>query len=186
MLSILVRSPLRRDMLKLVNFTVPLPVSSGCVIVICHTPWQRLLVQWCLENDFGLIVASGNWTHRKKLIHRKAKGFMDMREIVNHLQNNGRIIIAADIFDHLDNCPVKFLGNAFNASILPARLASLTKVPLIVAIPALYNGSIHFIPGPHVDFKVFKPDAGTIVQNVISFLEKEIIKDPAIWPLYVK
>ena len=186
MLSVLVRSPLRRDTLRLIHFTVPLPTSSGCVIVICHTPWKRLLVQWCLENDFGLVVASGNWPHQRKLIQRRAKGFREMREIVNHLQQNGRIIIAADIFDNLNNCPVKFLGNSFNASVLPARLARLTNVPLIVAIPVLYNGSIHFIPGPQVEFNLLAGDTNSIIQNVISFLEKEIIKDPAIWPSYVK
>ena len=186
MLSILVRSPLRKSMLRLVNFSVPLPANTGCIIVICHTPWQRLLVQWCLENNFGLIIASGNWTNEKKPLQRQGKGFREMRDIVKYLQQNGRIIIAADTFNNLSNCPVKFLGNYLNASLLPARLANVAQVPLVVAIPVLDDGAIHFNAGPKIECKMLRIGIPVIIQNLVSFLETEIIKNPSIWPLYVK
>ncbi len=43
--SVLVRSPLRIKTLRLVNFTIPATGDTGRVVVTCHTPWERLLVQ---------------------------------------------------------------------------------------------------------------------------------------------
>lgn len=82
MLSIVMRTPLRKSFLSLINFTIPAPVDSGCIIAICHSPWKRILVQWCLENKFGLIIGGGKWSHRKKLIQRQGTGFTDLRNII--------------------------------------------------------------------------------------------------------
>jgi hypothetical protein len=135
MLSVFLRTPLRKSTLGLINFRIPVPADSGCVIVICHSPWKRILAQWCLENKFALIIGGGKWSHRKKLIQRKGAGITELRNIIRHLQQKGRVILAADFFNSLSNCPVKFLGNKYNASIVHTRLAILAKVPLIVVIP---------------------------------------------------
>jgi len=182
-ISVSVRSPLRTSTLRLVNSNVPLPPGTGCVIAICHTPWKRLLVQWCLENNIGLVVGNGNWSHRKGRIQKKGRGFSDLRDIVNHLRHNGRIVIAFDCFSICPNqCRLKFLGNYHNMSTLPARLAAIAGVPLITAIPRLRNGMIHIDSGPR--FGVNKPDSdpGDVMQRLVSFLESEIRTDPGIWP----
>lgn len=138
MVSALVRSPLRNSTLRLVNFNIPLPANSGCIILICHTPWERLLVQCCLENDFALIIAYEKWTHKRGgKLQREGKGFNELRGIIKYLKQDGRIIMTADNFNQLNNCPVKFLGNYLNGELLPTRLARVAQVPLIVAIPVL-------------------------------------------------
>lgn len=186
MLSLLVRSPFRKHMLKLIRFQAPLPVNSGCVIVICHTPWERLLKQWCLENNFGLAVTSGKLPGKKKQIMRNGKGYKELKDLANYLKQDGKIIITADTFNNLTDCPVKFLGETCNASLFPARLASLAKVPLIVAIPVLYQGAIHFISGPSFDFRRTKPNYSFTTKNILHFLEKQILNNPSIYPFYVK
>jgi hypothetical protein len=181
-ISVCVRSPLRPSMLRMVNLLVPLRADSGCIIAICHTPWKRLLVQWCLENNFALIMASGKWTHRKRRIQREVEGFSDLRQIVKSLQQNGRIIIAFDVFNNLNNCPVNFFGNCCNVSLLPARLARIAKVPLFTAIPTLRNGVINIDFGPEFDLHHLNSDSSGVMKNIILFLESELKNNPGVWP----
>lgn len=185
MLSVFVRTPLRKRTLQLVNFTIPVPCDSGCVIAICHTPWKRILVQWCLENNFALIISGGTWTHQKKLIQRQGAGISELRGIVKYLQLNGRIILAADNFNNLNNCPVKFLGNNYNASIAHVRFAIIAKVPLMVVTPKLCNTSIDFTIGPQFEYSNLRLDIHKTTQDILSFLEKEIEHYPSIWSTYV-
>jgi hypothetical protein len=184
--SVLVRSPFNSSTLSLINITVPLPTDSGCIIVTCHTPWKRLLVQWCLKNDFALIISNSQVTCRSRLIQRNGAGFIELRDLVKYLQGNGRIILTVDVFDNLKNCPVQFLGKEHNASLLPVRLARVADVPLIVAIPTLHNGSISFINGPQFKAQQLKSNPSNVIQNIMSFLEDQIVKNPSIWPAYVK
>jgi hypothetical protein len=186
MLSVLLRTPLRKSSLGLINFSIPVPADSGCVIAICHSPWKRILVQWCLENKFALIIGGGKWSNRKKLIQRKGAGIVELRNIIRHLQQKGRVILAADFFNGLNNCPVKFLGNKYNASIVHIRLAILAKVPLIVVIPKLKKTSIDFTLGPQLGFNNLKPGFYKTTRHILSFFEKEIERDPSIWSSYVK
>ncbi len=186
MLSFFVRTPLRKSTLRLINFTLPVPSESGCVIVICHTPWKRILVQWCLENKFALIIGGGKWSHQKKFIQRKGAGFTELRNIIRHLQQKGRVILAADFFNGLSNCPVSFLGSKCNASIVHVRLAILAKVPLIVVIPKLNNTSIDFTIGPQLETNDLGLDCHKNIHYILSFLEKEIERNPAIWSPYTK
>jgi hypothetical protein len=185
MASVLVRTPLRYSSLRLVNFNIPLPADTGCIIVICHTPWKRLLVQWCLQHHFATIISSINLTHGEKLNQIRGSGVTELRDIVKYLQLKGRLVIAADVFNDAGNCPVNFLGKNQNASLLPARLAALAAVPLIVAIPTLHNGTVHFINGPQFDVTLNKNNSCTTIQDIISFLDAEIRKSPSIWPSYV-
>ena len=184
--SVLLRTPIRLSVLKLVNFITPLSPHSGCVVLTCHTPWKRLLVEWCLENDFALIVSRGSWGSEKRRIQRVGTGFKELRDMVNLLKQNGRIIIAADIFNNLKNCPVNFNGISHNASLFPVRLARIAEVPLVVAIPTLRNGVINIDPQRQFDFKPLRFDASMVMQKIISFLDSEIKKDPCIWSLFVK
>ena len=181
MVSVLVRSPLRSSTLRLVNFTIPLPAHSGCIILICHTPWKRLLVQWCLENNFALIIAFGKWANKRGgKLQREGKGFNELRGIVKYLKQNGRIIMTADNFNNLNNCPVKFLGNYLNAGLLPTRLARLAQVPLIVAIPVFNNGTVNFIHMPKSDHKILQLNPGSVIQNFLFALENEIKINPSV------
>jgi len=185
-LSFLIRTPLRKRVLSLINFTIPIPCDSGCVIVICHSPWKRILVQWCLENKFALIVGGGKWSHPRKSIQRQAAGYTDLRNIIRYLQLKGRVILAADFFNGLSNCPVKFLGNNYNASIVHVRLAIMAKVPLQVIIPKLNSTSIDFIAGPAIAPDSVNADYSKTAKQILSFFEKEIEQEPSLWSSYVK
>lgn len=181
-ISVLVRSPFRRDALKLINSSVTLPFNTGCVIAICHTPWKRLLVEWCLENDFALIVAAGEWTPKKRRIQVRGNGLGDLRDITRHLRHNGRLIIAFDMFNDLYDCPIDFLGNRANVSLLPARLAKMAQVPLISVVPTLRDGFIQIGYARQFDVNDVKGDPAAIMQKILLSFEDELRNDPGIWP----
>lgn len=180
--SVLVRSPLRASTLRLVHFTDKLPSGSGCIIVTCHTPWKRLIVQWCLEHKMAIFVSQGVWTHRKRSIQRQGLGVSDLRKIIQHLQQNGRVIIAGDIFNQQRDCPVTFFENTCNASLFPVRLARQAKIPLITALPVLRNGEVHIDYGPRFSVDELQISDVQIMQQLISFFEEEIRREPGIYP----
>lgn len=185
MISLLVRSPFRNCTLSLVNCSLLLPSNSGCVVAICHTPWKRLLVQWCLKNDVALVIANGTWSGQKKRIQRQARGISDLRNVLRHLQQKGKVIITCDNFNDLSNCPVKFFGNWSNASLVPARLARIAGVPLIAAIPVFRNGMVNIEAGPQFYLDSLNSDSRTVTQDIVAFLEAAITNAPDIWSPFV-
>jgi hypothetical protein len=185
-ISFLLLTSLRNYVFAFVNDQVSFPLNSGCVIAICHTPWKKLLVQWCLENDFALIVAHGQWVGEQRRIQKEAYGFSSLRQIVMHLRKKGKVFVTMDNFNDLDNCPVDFLGNNANAVMLPVRLAKMAHVPLEMIIPVLNSTSINFIRGPQFDLGRLKTGSPVITRELISFLENEIRNNPGIWEQFVK
>jgi len=183
-ISLLVRSPFRINTLQIVDFISPV-TDIGCVIVTFHTPWARLLVQWCFEYNFALIITNTHLKQRASRIKVKGKGYTEMRNLVRHLQSGGRIIIAADIFNNLSNCPIKFLEKDRNASILPARLSKIANVPLMACVPELCNGTIHISSGPRLDLKMLNNDAHLATQNLFAFFELKLRRNPSIWAVFV-
>ena len=180
-ITLLLKTPLRGGTLRLVNFNIPFQTDSGYIIVTCHTQWEGLLVQSSLENNYGLIIGRRKWKKEKKQIQRKGKGYSNLRNIIRHLQQNGKIFIAADSFNKLNNCPVKFRGKYLNASKLPSRLASAASVPLIVALPILKNSNISFKIGPEFKVKDLKEDSKAITQQIISFIDYQLTDDYRVW-----
>lgn len=108
-----------------------------------------------------------------------------MRNLVRHLQSGGRIIIAADIFNNLSNCPIKFLEKDCNASILPARLSKIANVPLMACVPELRNGTIHICSGPRFDPKMWNHDSQVVMKNLLAFFELELRRNPSIWAVFI-
>lgn len=186
MISFLVRTPLRSDILKLINVNVSIPRYQGCIIVMCHTPWKRLLTEWCLEKKFALIIGKVKSTDRRRAIQREGAGLPELHELVRYLERGGRVIVMADIFNNLKNCPLKFLGNDYNASVFAERLAILAKVPILTFIAKLSNARIEFAAGPQFLTDGLKSTSTIITNEIISFFEKEIGNDPAIFEKYVK
>jgi hypothetical protein len=181
--SLLVRTPLRNDVLQLIAFD-PDSIVPGSVIVSCHTPWARLLTQWCVENDYAMIVGWGPWTRRTS-IATHATGFNDLRVLAKHLRSGGRIIIMADIFNDLTNCPVKFFEKSCNASLFPLRLAEIASTSLVTVIPALENKTVQIHTGPRVSLSN-ETDPEKIMQTLLSYFEKEIKQNPSVWSDYIK
>ena len=183
--SVLVRSKLRKDILQLVQFNIPLPKETGAVILTCHTTWKRLLVQWCLENHFAIIIANGVWTKNRGIIQRQGKGYKELKEIIAHLKQGKSIVFAADVFNNQSDCRVKFMGALQNASIAPIRIARLAGVPLITALPVLKNGMVHVESAQTYNQPIDSNNYADVMQNIIQYFDQEVSKNPSIWPEYV-
>ena len=185
-ISVLVRTLLRKSLLQLINFNIVTPTGTGCIIITCHTPWKRFLVQWCLENKFALIVGGGIWKNRKRSIQNLGAGTIELRRLIRHLQLNGRVIIACDVSESFKTCPLNFLGKDTSISLFAERLATIAKVPIVTAIPVLNNNTIDFISGPVFQTCDLTSHSTVITPQIISFFEKQIECKPSIWPQYVK
>jgi len=182
--SVLVRTPLQKNVLQLINFD-PASIVPGSVIVSCHTPWARLLTQWCVANNYAMIVGWGPWTKRAS-IARHATGFNELRSLARHLLSGGRIIIMADIFNDLNNCPVKFFEKPCNASLFPLRLARIANTQLVTVMPALEDKVVCIHTGPRVSLNTDDNHPGKTMQTLLSFFEKEIKQDPSVWSGYIR
>jgi hypothetical protein len=186
MISFLVRTPLRRDILQLIDLNIPIDRYQGCIIMMCHTPWKRLLTEWCLEKNFALIIGTVKRTDRRWAILREGAGSFELHELVKYLDRGGRVIVMADVFNNLKNCPLKFLGNDYNASVFAERLAILAKVPILTIIAKFSNARIEFAEGPRFFTEGLKSTSTKLTAEIISFFEKEIGNDPAIFEKYAK
>src|SRR5687767_6778422 len=107
------------------------------------------MTQWCVENKYAMIVGWGPWPKRAS-IARHATGVREIRTLANHLLSGGRIVIMADIFNDLNNCPVKFFEKPCNASLFPLRLAKIANTSLVTVMPALKDGTVQIHAGPQV------------------------------------
>jgi|GEM_PF-1477241 len=183
-ISVFVRTPLRKNVLQLINFD-PESILPGSVIVSSHTPWARLLTQWCVENNYAMIVGWGPWPQRAS-IARHATGISEVRKLAKHLLSGGRIVIMADIFNDLNNCPVKFFEKPCNASLFPLRLAKIANTSLVTVMPALKDEAVQIHTGPQVSLNGPNNDAGKIMQTLLSYFEKEIKQDPSVWSGYIR
>ena len=164
--SVLVRTPLRKHVLHLINFQAN-SIVPGSVIVSSHTPWARLLTQWCVENKYAMIVGWGPWPKRAS-IAKHATGIREVRNLANHLLSGGRIIIMADIFNELNNCPVKFFEKPCNASLFPLRLAKIANTSLVTVMPVLKDETVQIHKGPQVSLNGSNNDPRKIMQTLLS------------------
>jgi lauroyl/myristoyl acyltransferase len=98
----------------------------------------------------------------------------------------GRIILPADVFNAQGDCPVRFLGSTLNASIVPARLARIAGVPLLVVVPKLSGRSISFLVGPGIMPQQNLKGDKQAIKHILAFFEAEIEKDPSVWSCYMK
>jgi hypothetical protein len=183
--SVWVRSPFRGQALRLVNFSLPHPSRNGLILVTCHTPWKRLLVRWFFENHYALIVDTGRSARRKSRIQTQRRGHNELLHIIRHLRFGGQVIIAADVFNTLNDQPAEILGKPGNLSLLPARLARIAGVPLMAVVPVIRNGRIEIQPGPVIDHPIPCSDMRAVMQKMLGFFEQEIKNDPSIWSYFV-
>ncbi|QEC57966.1 hypothetical protein [Flavisolibacter ginsenosidimutans] len=184
--SLLVRTPLRKGVLRLVNFNVPLPGHLGCILVTCHSPWKRLLVQWCLDKNFALFIGGGKWNDERERIQRQGRSVVELRELIKYLQEGGRVVIKAEVFNTLNDCRVSFLGKRCNASRFAERLAILAHVPIQTLVVKLSNNAIELSAGPQFFTEGLNAKSTMITTQVLSFFEKEIERNPAILSNYVR
>ena len=178
-------TPFRYIMLQMLDFKVS-EFETNCIIVSCHTPWARLIMQWCHVNDFALIVTQNKSNHRANSIKIRGKGLKEMRYLLNHLHSGGRIIIMIDVFNSETYYSTKFLEKECNVSLLPVRLAKIANVPLITVAPELKDGIIQVNFGPRFEENMLKSDISELVQRILNYFENEIKRNPSIWSGYVR
>jgi hypothetical protein len=184
-LSLLLRTPLRNGNMALINFQLILPQESGCIITICHTPWARLLAEWCRVNNFALVLVGGPWIKRTKRVNIPGGGIIGLRRLVHHLRSGGRVIVIGDNIGRSRCCSINFLGKECMASILPARLALLAGVPLLAVTPQLKNGMVTIQNGITLEFQVIRDKPNEAIQSIFKFFEDEILLSPSIWAPYI-
>ncbi|MBI1807517.1 MAG: hypothetical protein HYR76_10755 [Ignavibacteria bacterium] len=184
-MSLILRTPLRLGTLAIVDCTFPLAVETGCIIAICHTPWARLLAEWCRVHDFALILAAGAWVQRTGHVNVPGGGLSGLRRLVRHLRTGGRAIVIADVFAGSRCCPVHFLGEDRIASTLPARLAAFAGVPLLAAVPQFQDGRVHLHGGIRLGVEVVRANQREVIQSLLTFFEGEIRRSPSVWGPYI-
>lgn len=185
LVSILVRSPLKSHILQLVKVDLPDKEEGGMILVTCHTPWKRLLVRWVHEHHYAWIIDTNKSLERMNRMRRQRKGYNEWRHVIRHLRMGGRIIIAADTFNKLKNCPSAVMGKSGNLSLLPIRLARMAGVPMIAVVPELRQETIHIHQGPRFDREMLAGNPHNLMQNILGFFEGEIKRNPAIWSYIV-
>ena len=184
-LSLFLRTPLRNGYMSLINFNLILPQESGCIITICHTPWARLLAEWCRVNKFALVLVGGPWIKRTRRVNIPGGGLVGLRRLVQHLRSGGRVIVIGDNIGRSRCCSVNFLGKECMASILPARLAALAGVPLLAVTPKLQDGMVLLHNGITLEFEVIRDAPDEAIQSIFKFFEDEILLSPSIWAPYI-
>lgn len=184
-LSLFLRTPLRYGCTSLVDCKIDVPHESGCIIAICHTPWARLLAEWCRVNNFGLVLVGGPWIQRTGQVNIPGGGFVGLRKLVRHLHSGGKVIVMGDTIGRSRCCAVNFFGKESMASVLPARLASLAGVPLLAIAPKLEDGMVTLQNGLTLGTDVIYASQDEVMQRIFSFFEDEILCSPSIWAPYI-
>ena len=178
-LTFLLKTSFRATTLRLVDDSLVRGAGRGSVIAICHTPWARLLAEWCRVHDFALVIADGPWASRMGYVTGPGRGFSELRRVVRHLKTGGRVIVTADAFAGSRSSPVRFLQGERMVSLLPGRLALLAGVPLRPVVAHFADGSLRLRFGSLPCARV--PSAKHFTQALLRFFEDEIRLRPAIW-----
>lgn len=184
-LSFLIRTPLRYGTLALINYNLTLPPKSGCVIAIPHTPWSRLLAEWCRVNNYALVLVGGPWIKRTGRINIPGGGFSGIRRLIKHLRSGGRVIVIGDNIDRWRCCPVRFFGRDCFASILPVRIAAFVGVPLLAVYPKFEDGLVNIYNGFEASIEEIKTNEQKVIQKVFNYYENEIRRSPSIYEPYI-
>ena len=184
-LSLLVRSPLKKGTISLINNKLKLPSQTGCVIAIPHTPWSRLLAEWCKVNKFALVLVGGPWIKRTGSFNVPGGGFSGLKRTISHLRSGGCVIVIGDNIGRWRCCKIHFLGKDCFASFLPARIAESAGVPLLAIYPKFNDGMINIHNGFESRIEEIKADKQKVTQKVFDFFETEIRDKPSIYEPYV-
>jgi hypothetical protein len=184
LLSLILRTPLRSKVLKLVNNKLILP-EFGCVIAIPHTPWAKLLAEWCRSNNFALVFAGGLWIKRTGDVNVPGSGISGIRRIISHLNSKKFVVIIADNENRSHCNNVSYLGKDCNASLLPVQLAALARVSILTVIPKFQNKGVNLQNGLTIDADDIIENKQQALQYIFSYFENEIYATPSIYYPYI-
>lgn len=184
LLSLTLRTPFRSKVIKLVNNKLTLP-ELGCIIAIPHTPWAKLLAEWCRSNNFAMVFAGGPWIKRTGHLNVSNASLSQIRKLVSHLNSKKYVVIIGDNENRSRCCQVSYFGKKCNASLLPVRLAALTNVSIVTVIPAFSNMQINLQNGTTIEADAIITNKQDAVQRIFSYYESEIYASPSIYYPYI-
>lgn len=184
LLSLTLRTPFRSKAIKLVNNNLTLP-EFGCIIAIPHTPWAKLLAEWCRSNNFAMVFAGGPWIKRTGHLNVSNASLFQIRKLVSHLNSKKFVVIIGDNENRSRCCHVSYLGKKCNASLLPVRLAALTNVSIVTVIPTFSNMQINLQNGTTIEADAIIANKQDAVQKIFSYYESEIYASPSIYYPYI-
>lgn len=183
-LSLITRTPLKFEVLKLVDNQLNLP-SSGCVIAIPHTAWARLLAAWCRANDYALIFAGGPWVQRTGHVNIPGGSVTGICQVVSHLKSNGIVVVISDNQNKQCFHKLSYLNKSYKASLLPVRMASLARVPIITVIPKFKGNHIVLQNGIEINKDTILRDKELAIEKIFNHFEMEIIADPSLYAHFI-
>ncbi|WP_100615967.1 hypothetical protein [Confluentibacter citreus] len=184
LLSVTLRTPFRSKAIKLVNNKLTLP-ELGCIIAIPHTPWAKLLAEWCRSNNFALVFAGGPWIKRTGHLNVSNASLSQIRKLVSHLNSKKFVVVIGDNENRSRCCQVTYFGKKCNASLLPVRLATLASVPITVVIPKFDKQQINLVNGPTIDSNTIISNKKEALQKIFSYYENEVYASPSIYYPYI-
>lgn len=179
LLPFVLEGPARAAAMQRVRFEPPIPSGTGCVLATLRSPWIKLLSERCRELHAGRVLVRGGRSRqwREAAIAADREG---LRSMIAHLRQGGRLFVAMEAFADGNGCPVHFLGERRQASLLPARLAQAANVPLMAAFPVERAGYIEFDYGPRASVHG-RDDLVAATTAVMGYLERCVLDDPASW-----
>ncbi len=183
-LSLILRTPLRSEVIKLVNNELCLP-KTGCVIVIPHSPWAKLLAEWCRLNRFALVFAGGPWIKRTEQVNVPGSGIMGIRKLISHLSSNKFAVIIGDNENRSRCCNVTYLGQKRKATLIPIRIAAMAKVPIVTVVPNFLNRMVNLREDIVIDFQDIINDEKLALQNIFTSFENQIYLSPSLFNPFI-
>lgn len=183
-LSLITRTPLKFEVLKLVDNQLKLP-SSGCVIAIPHTVWARLLAAWCRSNEYALVFAGGPWVQRTGHVNVPGRSVTGICQVVTHLKSNGIVVVISDNQNRQCFHKLSYLNKSYKASLLPVRLASLARVPIITVIPKFKENHIVLNNGIEINKDIILHDKKRAIEKIFNHFKMEIIADPSLYAGFI-
>lgn len=183
-LSLILRTPLRSKVLKLVNNKLILP-ESGCIIAIPHTPWAKLLAEWCRSKNFALVFAGGPWIKRTGNVNVPGVGISGIRKVISHLRSKEFVVVIGDNENRSRCCHVSYLGKECNASLLPVRLAALARVSIVTVIPIFQDRRVNLQNGLIIKAEDVLENKQKAMQKMFSYFEKKINNSPSIYSPFI-
>jgi hypothetical protein len=124
--------------------------QGGCVLVLAHSPWGRVLARWAQARSFAFIFAHRRWAPWAGSLHLCPTP-AGLRQAVAHLAQGRRVVVVADEFVARGGCEVELCGRRARVSMRAARLAASAGVPLVPVRLSYRRDDLRVVVGSPLD-----------------------------------
>jgi hypothetical protein len=169
LLAFCVRTPLHTAVERRVESAASESGPVGVVVVMFHSPVDRLLRSWCFARGAA------------EIVHRQTRGIAELRRLVRLVRSGGRVVVFVDAAPVSPGCTVGLFGRRFEITLFPARLAAAAGVPLMPAIFVWTPASLSLRLGETQLVRRGRAAAESASREVIRFFEAQLEKNPELW-----